>query len=733
MRKCFAKSRLARSITSVLEVLEVRMFLSTAPVNPGFETPSVGSGSFSDYQYNPSGGTWTFTPQSGANGSGVSGNGGGFTYANANAPEGTQVAFVQGSGTISQAVNFDAGTFAIGFDAGQRVSSYQASQQDIQVLVDGTSVGTFTPTGGGGYGAYETTAFTVGAGSHTITFKGLDTAGGDNTALVDAVHIDSVVSGVPGDAGFESPNVGSGSFGSFQYNPSGTPWTFNSLSGLNGSGITGNGSGFTAQNPNAPEGVQVGFVQGTSQISQSVSLPAGSYAVNFDAAQRVQWQSGDQKFNVLVDGKVVGTIDPANGNYQAYQTGSFDVPAGSHTLTFQGLNPLGGDHTAFIDDVKFLSLGTTTPPTTTLTVGPGKEFGTIQAAVNASTSGDTIDVYSGTYTEQVTIPVGLNNLTLESGPGQIVTIQAPSSLDSTGAIVRIDGAQNTILQGFTIAGPGTTGGTLQFGVLVDAGGSATIRNNDVTHIEDSSLGTSNTGYAIAVTDGSANILSNIVDNYQKGGILIGLTPTVTGSSTWSQIGDVESNYVTGAGGTSQLTQNGIIFSGLGATGTAKMNHVTANNFTQSGPEFGNAAGILLFNAGNSISVLNNIAYNNDTNIVVDGGSGSVNTRGSNFAIVSGNQVYNATVFDGIDLTDGVTQVNVSSNYSHDNAMDGLFIDSASTGNTINGNTFANNGEADINDQTYSASNLKNPPLYGTLNFYTNNVFGTSNDGLIPSA
>jgi hypothetical protein len=29
----------------------------------------------------------------------------------------------------------------------------------------------------------------VTAGSHTITFQGLDSAGGDNTALVDAVSI----------------------------------------------------------------------------------------------------------------------------------------------------------------------------------------------------------------------------------------------------------------------------------------------------------------------------------------------------------------------------------------------------------------------------------------------------------------------------------------------------------------------------------------------------------------
>ena len=39
------------------------------------------------------------------------------------------------------------------------------------------------------YSAYATSTFAVGAGSHTITFKGLDSAGGDNTAFIDNVQL----------------------------------------------------------------------------------------------------------------------------------------------------------------------------------------------------------------------------------------------------------------------------------------------------------------------------------------------------------------------------------------------------------------------------------------------------------------------------------------------------------------------------------------------------------------
>src|SRR5262249_52469978 len=49
----------------------------------------------------------------------------------------------------------------------------------------------------------------------------------------------------------------------------------------------------------------------------------------------------------------------------------------------------------------------------TLTVGPGKQFATIQAAVNAAqNSGDIINVYTATYQEQVVLGSRFTSLTL---------------------------------------------------------------------------------------------------------------------------------------------------------------------------------------------------------------------------------------------------------------------------------------------------------------------------------
>ena len=115
----------------------------------------------------------------------------------------------------------------LSFYAAQR-GNYQASRQDFSVLVDGIVVGTFTPSGTS-YQAYTTAAFTVAAGSHTITFQGLDSAGGDNTAFVDQVVVAQATPSVVGDAGFEQVAVGAGQF---RYDPTGSAWTFAGDAGI---------------------------------------------------------------------------------------------------------------------------------------------------------------------------------------------------------------------------------------------------------------------------------------------------------------------------------------------------------------------------------------------------------------------------------------------------------------------------------------------------------------------
>ena len=290
----------------------------------GFEAPSLGAGTF---QYDPTGTIWTFT-----GGAGISGNGSGFTGANPKAPEGTQVGFLQMNGSFSQSILLSGGTYQISFQAAQRANNHQ----NFSILVDGNSVGSFTPAGSS-YASYSTSTFTLTAGAHTITFQGVDSAGGDHTAFVDAVNLAPVAPPVA-DAGFESPALGNG----FRYDPAGTAWTF-----TGGAGISGNGSGFTAVNPNAPQGTQVGFLQVNGSFSQTIAgWTAGTYQISFQAAQRA---NNHQNFNVLVDGNVVGTFTPTGSSYASYSTSTFTVIGGTHTITFRGVDSVGGDNTAFVD------------------------------------------------------------------------------------------------------------------------------------------------------------------------------------------------------------------------------------------------------------------------------------------------------------------------------------------------------------------------------------------------
>ena len=152
----------------------------TSPLSDcGFQSVPVNSGC---YAYNPTGPDWTFSGQSG-----ISGNNSAFTSGNPCAPQGSDVAFVQAQGSFSQDVsNWSAGSYELSFSAAQR-ANYGLESQDFEILVDGNVVATCKPTGTS-YQGYTTPSFSVGSGSHCITFQGLDSRGGDNTCFIDNIR-----------------------------------------------------------------------------------------------------------------------------------------------------------------------------------------------------------------------------------------------------------------------------------------------------------------------------------------------------------------------------------------------------------------------------------------------------------------------------------------------------------------------------------------------------------------
>jgi hypothetical protein len=155
------------------------------------------------------------------------------------------------------------------------------------------------------------------------------------------------------DAGFENPTLTT-----FQYNPTGSSWTFNG-----GSGISRNASAFTSANPPAPEGFQVAFLQGAgATISTQLNglTPGAEYLLVFSAAQRAGYIS--QTWNASIAGSVIASFAPPNTatNYQDYSA-TFTASATSSLLAFEGTNLNGGDTTVFIDNVRVIQLAAADP------------------------------------------------------------------------------------------------------------------------------------------------------------------------------------------------------------------------------------------------------------------------------------------------------------------------------------------------------------------------------------
>ncbi|HEY2328450.1 MAG TPA: hypothetical protein VGI63_01390 [Verrucomicrobiae bacterium] len=153
--------------------------------NAGFETPVT-----DDYVYAPGGGAWTFTPKNGGNGSGIAANNKAFTSGNPPAPEGSQVAFLQAHGVISQVVSgFAPGQhYTMTFAAAQRANFPQRGQTwDLQI--NGKTIKSFAPAQAANQYAIYSAGFVATAAVNTVAFVGTDLAGGDNTVFIDNAQI----------------------------------------------------------------------------------------------------------------------------------------------------------------------------------------------------------------------------------------------------------------------------------------------------------------------------------------------------------------------------------------------------------------------------------------------------------------------------------------------------------------------------------------------------------------
>ena len=402
---------------------------------------------------------------------------------------------------------------------------------------------------------------------------------------------------------------------------------------------------------------------------------------------------GSLRFSAILAGLLAFCATASAGNPSPADGGSAPARVAAPAL-FSALFALGTD----LSDVGFAGELATGPSATMaypdsdgdnlLVVDdgadcPNAEYPTIQAAVNAADPGDRIKVCRGVYVEQVIVPAGKDGIELFSEGHLEAVIQAPPLMpDADKSIVTVRGAQDVELSHFTISGPG--GGpcnSIRSGVRVDGGGSATIVHNHITEIRDSPFGGCQNGLGVLVGRqfdgqvGRAEIAYNLIDRYQKGGVVI---------DNAGSYGHVHHNEIVGPGLQPTIAPNGIQVS-RGAGADVDHNEVSQNSYA-----FAAAAGtgVLLFEPGSAIVTVGfNAVFLND---------------------------------DGIGLydTDGSL---IEHNYSHDQRVwDGIFADSNSAGNRIEYNRMERNTEHDCHDDSAGAG------TGGTANFWIKDYGLTQN-------
>jgi len=354
-------------------------------------------------------------------------------------------------------------------------------------------------------------------------------------------------------------------------------------------------------------------------------------------------------------------------------------------------------------------------------------FSTIQSAVNAAVSGDTVQVCPGTYNESVSVTTA--NVALHGAKfgvdarpnrGSGESIVTPPA-NQTG--ISLSGAGD-VLDGFQIAG--ATG---------DGSGVYTSPGADGYSVKNNIINNNTFGIYLNSASGATTVVqrNRIVNNNQSG--------AAQGNGIYSDQGLQNVSINQNRFGTN--TNAGILIAYVASSTTSDI--VINRNRSTDDASFAN-----LF-SGTNVRILNNTT--NDTDNSDDANQGSaIRLEGVNGVMVQGNHVNNAAFSgiavrdssfgqpptnnvivranvvrfsenDGIDIsTTSVGEVKALGNTANSNGNDGIELAAGTSNNRINNNTAASNGVWDCEDSSTGGHTA------GTANFWNNDSGANASPG-----
>jgi hypothetical protein len=334
----------------------------------------------------------------------------------------------------------------------------------------------------------------------------------------------------------------------------------------------------------------------------------------------------------------------------------------------------------------------------TLTVGPGQQYSTISAAVAAASSGDTVDVEAGTYTNDFTTIS--RNITLQAVGGTVYMNATQSPPDGKAIIDEGGSGVSVTIQGFDISGSQVSAGN---GAAIRyEGGNLTLNNVNIHDNQEGLLSAADPNGNITISNSTFS--SNGTGDGATHDIYVGAVNSLTVQNSTVTDADVGHEIKSRAANTT-ITGN-TITDGPNGTSSYEIdlpnggNATITGNVIEKGANAQNPNSISFGEEGNvysssSLNVSGNIMLNDDPS---SSSTGVQNTTGVT-ASITGNQLYGWN-----SLVSGPASVSNNTTLTSEPALSSLSPSGSSS--TV---AASSGGTADASTSTTSSTTTASTP------------------------